>query len=68
MAMEFIRASNVPAERIYVYDGFKLDPQYRGWDSSSIRTRPEYGTVSNPNLGGHPKAAIEGHLKTGQRS
>jgi len=48
--VEFVRAANVPAERIYVYDGFKVDLQYRGWDYSSIRTRPEYGAVSNPKV------------------
>lgn len=48
--VEFVRASNVPAERIYVYDGFKLDQRYRGWDYSSIRTQAEYGTASNPKV------------------
>ncbi len=48
--VEFVRAANVPAKRVYVYDGFRLDPQYRGWDYSSIRTRPEYGTASNPKV------------------
>jgi hypothetical protein len=48
--VEFVRAANVPAGRIYVYDGFKIDPRYRGWDYSSIRTQPEYGTVSNPKV------------------
>jgi len=48
--VEFVRATNVPAERIYVYDGYKADPQYRGWDYHSIRTRPEYGTVSNSKV------------------
>lgn len=48
--VEFVRASNVPAARIYVYDGFKLDPRYRGWDYSSIRTQAEYGTASNPKV------------------
>ena len=48
--VEFVRASNVPAHRIYVYDGFKIDPRYRGWDYSSIRTQAEYGTISNPKV------------------
>ncbi len=48
--VEFVRAANVPAKRLYVYDGVKLDPQYRGWDAGSIRTRPEYGTQSNPKV------------------
>jgi len=48
--VEFVRAVNVPARRIYVYDGFKSDPRYRGWDYNSIRTNAEYGTVSNPKV------------------
>jgi len=48
--VEFVRAANVPAGRVYVYDGFKVDQRYRGWDYTSIRTQPEYGTVSNPKV------------------
>jgi len=48
--VEFVRAANVPAQRIYVYDGFKVDPRYRGWDYQNIRTQAEYGTVSNPKV------------------
>ena len=44
--VEFVRAANVPAQRLYVYDGFASDPRYRGWDYEAIRTRAEYGTVS----------------------
>jgi hypothetical protein len=48
--VEFIRAANVPAKRIYVYDGFKVDPQYRGWNYDSIRREASYGTQSNPKI------------------
>ncbi len=48
--VEFVRASHVPARRIYVYDGFQLDQRYRGWDAHNIRTQPEYGTQSNPKV------------------
>lgn len=48
--VEFLRATNVPAERIYVYDGFKQDPRYRGWDYYNIRNQAEYGTLSNPKV------------------
>jgi hypothetical protein len=48
--VEFVRASNVPAQRIYVYDGFRIDARYRGWDYHSIRTQAEYGTASNPKV------------------
>ncbi|MBM4286393.1 MAG: hypothetical protein FJ128_14290 [Deltaproteobacteria bacterium] len=45
--VEFVRATGVPAKRLYVYDGFQWDQRWRGWDADSIRTRPEYGTQSN---------------------
>ena len=48
--VEFVRAARVPAERIYVYDGFQPDRRARGWDSRTIRTRAEYGTQSNPKV------------------
>jgi hypothetical protein len=48
--VEFLRAANVPAKRIYVYDGFKWDQRYRGHDAHSIRNQPEYGTQSNPKV------------------
>ena len=48
--VEFVRAAKVPAKRLYVYDGFKLDQRHRGWDVYSIRNRPEYGSVSNPKV------------------
>ena len=48
--VEFVRAANVPAKRIYVYDGFKTDNRYQGWDLNSIRERPDYGTASNTKV------------------
>jgi hypothetical protein len=48
--VEFIRAAKVPAQRVYVYDGFKVEPRYAGWDSHSIRNQPDYGSVSNPKV------------------
>ena len=48
--VEFLRASGVTADRIYVYDGLKLDPQYRGWTMESIRENATYGVVSNPKV------------------
>jgi hypothetical protein len=48
--VEFLRASNVHAGRVYVYDGFQLDEQYRGWNLQSIRGNPDYGTHSNPKV------------------
>lgn len=49
--VEFIRASGVKAERIYVYDGFKSDPDRWGNPQMSrIRSNPEYGTESQPKV------------------
>lgn len=43
--VEFIRASGVQSQRIYIYDGLKRDPnQYRGWSMESIRNNESYGT------------------------
>jgi len=49
--VEFVRASGVKTERIYVYDGAKIDEnQYRGWNIESIRQTSDYGTQSNPDV------------------
>ncbi len=49
--VEFLRANNVKAERIYVYDGAKIDRnRYRGWDSENIRRNRDYGTDCNPKV------------------
>jgi hypothetical protein len=49
--VEFVRASKVKSERVYVYDGAKIDQsQYQGWNIDSIRQNSEYGTQSNPNI------------------
>ena len=48
--VEFVRAANVPAERIYVYDGWKPDPRYRHWSYSDIRNRADYGVLSNSKV------------------
>jgi hypothetical protein len=48
--VEFLRASGVPAQRVYVYDGLKIDSRYRGWDYQMIRNQPDYGTESNPKV------------------
>ncbi len=48
--VEFLRATGVTASRIYVYDGLRLDPQYRSWPMESIRENVSYGTVSNPKV------------------
>jgi hypothetical protein len=48
--VEFLRASNVHAARLYVYDGFQFDEQYRGWNPESIRENANYGIKSNPKV------------------
>ena len=50
--VEFVRAAGIKSERVYVYDGAKIDTnQYRGWNVESIRANSEYGTQSNPDVG-----------------
>lgn len=48
--VEFVRASKVQATRVYVYDGAKIDRRFSGWDATTIRNQPEYGTQSNPKV------------------
>ncbi len=52
------------AREFYVdFLGFSVDWEHRFGDNF-----PQYMQVSRDKcLGGHPKAAIKGHLKTGQR-
>lgn len=47
--VEFIRASEVKAQRIYVYDGLKID-QYRYWDSWQVGNEAKYGTDCNTKV------------------
>jgi hypothetical protein len=49
--VEFIRASGLKAERIYVYDGLKSEPNRWGNPPmSQIRGNPEYGTESQSKV------------------
>jgi hypothetical protein len=48
--VEFIRASNVKADRVYVYDGAKFPQQYQYWGYEQIRQNREYGTEMNPDV------------------
>jgi hypothetical protein len=47
--VEFVRAANIHAQRVYVYDGAKVD-QYGYYNSEQIRQDQSYGTVSNPKI------------------
>src|SRR5437588_13044125 len=43
--VEFIRASGVKSERIYVYDGLKIDwNQWRGYRMENLRNNQDIGT------------------------
>jgi len=49
--VEFVRASGVKSERVYVYDGLLVDfNRYRGYSSESIRQDRDYGTATNPKI------------------
>jgi len=47
--VEFVRAPGIRAQRIYVYDGAKVD-QYGYYNPEQIRQDQNYGTVSNPKI------------------
>jgi len=49
--VEFLRATGVHADRIYVYDGAQINQQqYYGWNYHNIRSSPDYGTQCNPKV------------------
>ena len=49
--VEFVRATGVHSQRLYVYDGANINwNQYRGWSFENIRNDPGYGTQSNPKV------------------
>ena len=49
--VEFLRAEDVQAQRLYVYDGAKIDPRpYRGQPPEYLRNNRDYGTQSNPKV------------------
>jgi len=48
--VEFVRAAGVPSKRLYIYDGVKLDQNYRGYSMESIRDTENFGIQSNPKI------------------
>ena len=48
--VEFVRASGIPSQRIYVYDGVKLDQNYRGYAMENIREMENFGMQSNSKI------------------
>jgi hypothetical protein len=47
--VEFVRATGIQAQRLYVYDGAQME-QYGYYTSDQIRNDPGYGTASNPKV------------------
>ncbi len=49
--VEFLRASGVKAQRLYVYDGARIDRnRYQGWPAENILQDRGYGTETNPKV------------------
>ena len=49
--VEFLRAERVSSQRLYVYDGARIDRRrYRGYSSENIRRNRDYGTDCNPKV------------------
>ncbi len=49
--VEFLRAERVSSQRLYVYDGARIDHRrYRGYSSENIRRNRDYGTDCNPKV------------------
>jgi hypothetical protein len=49
--VEFLRAEGVDSQRLYVYDGAKINYQrYRGYSPEDIRRNRDYGTDSNTKV------------------
>ena len=48
--VEFVRATGVKSQRVYIYDGLKLGNQYRGWAMENIRSNEAFGTESNTKV------------------
>jgi hypothetical protein len=48
--VEFVRASGVPSQQIYEYDGLKLDQNYRNYPLENIRDMENFGVQSNSKI------------------
>jgi len=49
--VEFVRAGGVTSQKLYIYDGAKIDwRRYRGWTAQNIRQDRDYGTQCNPKV------------------
>ncbi len=47
--VEFVRATGIQSQRLYIYDGAQTD-QYAYYSREQIRNEPGYGTASNPKV------------------
>jgi hypothetical protein len=47
--VEFVRATGIQSQRLYIYDGAKTE-QYGYYSPEQIRNEPGYGTASNPKV------------------
>ena len=47
--IEFVRTTGIQSQRLYVYDGAKID-QYGYYNSEQVRNDPGYGTASNKKI------------------
>jgi hypothetical protein len=48
--VEFVRAAGIASQRLYVYDGVKIDQNYRGYAQENIRDMENFGIQSNPKI------------------
>jgi hypothetical protein len=48
--VEFLRTEDVNSQKLYIYDGLKIDSRYNYYTQENIRDNREYGTQSNPKV------------------
>jgi hypothetical protein len=48
--VEFVRAAGIQSKTVYVYDGFRMDQNYRNWPMESLRAQENFGVLSNPKI------------------
>jgi len=48
--VEFLRSERVQSNTIYVYDGWKQDPNYNNWPMENIRAQEAFGTAFNSKV------------------
>ena len=48
--VEFVRAAGIQSKTVYVYDGLRVDQNYRNWSMEAIRGQENFGVLSNPKI------------------